>query len=121
VSSDWGGRAIEKRAKGEESNLGIDHSHGSTAEMGEEPKEQRKGGAEEETGDDGEIKGRVFATMDDVAGKSSQAEGEFPAEVEKGPEEDEDAAEKEEGAADFAEGIHEKILEEMKSRSNELR
>jgi hypothetical protein len=89
--------------------------------VGEEPEKEREAEAKNETGDDGKIKRGVFATMDDVAGKSSQAEGEFPAEVEKGPEEDEDAAEKEEGAADFAEGIHEKILEEMKSRSNELR
>ena len=89
--------------------------------MGDEPEEQREDDAEKKAGDDRKIKSRVLAAMDDVAGKSSQAEGEFPAEVEKGPEEDEDAAEKEEGAADFAEGIHEKILEEMKSRSNELR
>jgi len=84
------------------------------AEVGEEPEEKRKAEAEDEAGDDGEIKSGVFAAMNDVAGKFSQAEGEFAAEVEKSAEEDEEAAEKEEGAAKFAERVHTRIVAELR-------
>ncbi len=56
----------------------------------------------------------MFAAMDDVAGKFSQAEGQSATEVEKSPEEDEEAAEKEEAAAEFAEGIHKWIVAELR-------
>ena len=51
------------------------------AEVGEEPKEQRKAEAEDEAGDDGEIEGGVFTAVDDVAGEFTETEGEFGAEV----------------------------------------
>lgn len=60
-----------------------------SAEMGEKPEEERKGKAENETGDDGEIEGGVFAAVDDVAGETAEAEGEFAAEIEKSAKEDE--------------------------------
>jgi hypothetical protein len=53
-----------------------------TAEVGKEPEEEGKRGAENEASDDGEIERGVFAAMDDVAGEFSKAEGEFGAEVE---------------------------------------
>jgi hypothetical protein len=80
------------------------------AEMREEPEDQRKSGAEDETGDDGEIKCGVFAAMDDVAGKFSQTEREFAAEIEKCAEENKETAKKQEGAAEFAKRIHSKSL-----------
>jgi hypothetical protein len=41
----------------------------------EEPEEERERGAEYEAGDDWEMKGGVFAAMDDVARKAAKAEG----------------------------------------------
>lgn len=77
-----------------------------SAEVGEEPEEKRKGDAQNEAGDDGEIKGGVFAAVDDVAGELAKAEGEFSSEIEEGAEEDEQTAEEQESAAQFAEGVH---------------
>ena len=48
----------------------------------------------------------MFAAVDDVARKFSEAEGEFCGEVEKSADEDEKAAEEEEHTAEFAEGVH---------------
>jgi hypothetical protein len=76
--------------------------------MSEEPEEERKTEAEEETGDDREVEGGVFAAMDDVAGEAAEAQWEFSAEVQQSAEKDQESAENEEGAAEFAEGIHEK-------------
>jgi len=76
--------------------------------VGEEPDEERKGGAEKQAGDNGEVEGGVFAAVDDVAGEFSQVKGEFAAEVEKSTGEDKEAAEEQESAAEFAEGVHEK-------------
>lgn len=53
----------------------------------------------------------MFAAVDDVAGKFSEAEGEFAAEKQKSTDDDEEAAEEEERAAEFAERIHESIIE----------
>ena len=63
------------------------------AKVREEPEEEREGGAKEEAGDDGKVERGVFAAVDDVAGKFSQAEGEFSAEIEKSAEENEKTAE----------------------------
>jgi hypothetical protein len=84
--------------------------------VGEEPEDEREGGAEQEAGDDREIEGGVFAAMNDVAGKAAESEGELSTEVEKGAEEDKQGANEEEGAAEFAKGIHGK-----ESRGNEVR
>lgn len=78
--------------------------------MAEQPEKKRKNRAEDETGDDGEIKSRVFAAMDNVAGKFSQTKREFATEIEKCANENEEAAEEEEGAAEFAKRIHSKSL-----------
>jgi len=91
------------------------------AKVGEEPKEEREGGAEEEASDDGEVEGGVFTAVDDVTGESAEAEGEFSAEVEKGAGEDKEAAEEQEGATEFAEGVHQKESKrnEVKKRGND--
>jgi hypothetical protein len=68
----------------------------------DQPEEEREGGAEEETRDDGEVEGGVFAAMDDVAGEAAEAEGEFASDVKKGAE----------GAAEFAKRVHPGILPE---------
>jgi hypothetical protein len=47
---------------------------GSAAEVGEEPEEEREGDAEDEAGDDGEVKRSMLAAMDDVAGKFAEPE-----------------------------------------------
>lgn len=60
----------------------------SAAEVGEEPEEKRKNSAQNEASDDGEIERGVFAAVDDVAGQSAEAEGEFGAEVEERADDD---------------------------------
>ena len=80
--------------------------------MREEPEEQRECGAEEEAGDDGKVERGVFAAVDDVAGKFSQAERELCAKVKKSANKDEESAENEEGAAEFAKRVHPGILPE---------
>jgi hypothetical protein len=62
------------------------------AEVREEPEDERKDKAEEKASHDGEIEGGVFAAVDDVAGKSSEAEREFAAEEQKRTHDDEEAA-----------------------------
>jgi len=82
------------------------------AKVIDQPEEEREGGAEEETRDDGEVEGGVFAAMDDVAGEAAEAEGEFASDVKKGADRDEESAENEEGAAEFAKRVHPGILPE---------
>src|SRR5258708_6190590 len=79
---------------------------GAATKVGEEQEEEREGEAQSETGDDGKIKRGVFSTMDDVAGKTAEAQREFSAEVEKSAKENEKTAEEEERAAEFAERVH---------------
>jgi hypothetical protein len=74
--------------------------------MSKKPKEQGESGAEDETGDDGEMKDSMFATIDDVAGKFSQAQRQFAAEIEKNSDEGKKATEEEKRAAEFAERVH---------------
>jgi hypothetical protein len=87
-----------------------ENQRGLAAEVGEEPEKEREGEAEEEASDDGEVDGCVFAAVDDVAGKFSQAQREFAAEVEKRADDGEEAAEEEESAAEFAERLHRDII-----------
>jgi hypothetical protein len=70
--------------------------------VGEEPEEKGKNGTEKKAGDDREIKGGVFAVMEDVAGKSAKAEGEFRAEVEQCADDGEREAKQEKHAAEIA-------------------
>jgi len=85
---------------------------GLAAETREEPEEKRERGAENEASDDGKVESGVFAAMDDVARESTQAEGEFVAEIQKSAEENDEDAKEEERTAEFAQGIHVKIVEE---------
>jgi len=84
--------------------------------MCKKPEEKRKAEAEDETGDDGEIKRGVFAAMDDVAGEASETERKSRAEIQKCAKKDKDATEDEQGAAEFAERIHQKSLEQIGSK-----
>jgi|SRR5713226_6868221 hypothetical protein len=86
------------------------------AEAGDKPKEERKSGAEYQAGDDWKIEGSVFAAMDDVAGKSSQTEGELAAEVQQRAAEEEERAENEKQTAELARGIHEESVEEKRGK-----
>jgi hypothetical protein len=74
--------------------------------VGEEPEEEGEAEAQNETGGDGKIKCCVFATMDDVVGKTAEAQREFSAEVKKSAKENEETAEEEQRAAEFAERVH---------------
>ena len=74
--------------------------------MPKKPKEERKTEAEEEAGDDREVKPGAFAAVDDVAGEAAKAQREFSAEVQQSADKDQEGAENEKGAAEFAEGIH---------------
>jgi len=78
----------------------------SSAEVGEEPEKQAQADTEEQAGNDGEIKGGVFAAMDDVAREAAEAEGELGAEVENRADEDQKSAEEKERAAEFAKWVH---------------
>jgi hypothetical protein len=83
--------------------------------VGKEPEKEREDGAEEQTGDDGEVKGSVFAAMDDVARKSSKTKREFAAKVKESANEDKQSAQEEERSAEFAERVHDWILPETAS------
>jgi hypothetical protein len=80
----------------------------SAAKVRDEPEEKRNAEAEDKAGDDRKVKRGVFAAVDDVAGKSSQAEGEFFAEIEKSANDGEEAAEEKKGSSEFAGRVHEK-------------
>jgi hypothetical protein len=92
---------------GEQIKLIVSRTGGSSAKVGDEPEEERNAKAEDKAGDDREVKGGVFAAVDDIAGKFSQAEGQFFAGVEKSANEGEEAAEEKKGAAEFAKRVHE--------------
>ena len=80
--------------------------------MGEEPEEKRKAETENEASDNGEVKGGVFAAMNNVAGEAAETEREFAAEIEEGSDEDKYGSEDQESAAEITERIHEDIIEE---------
>jgi hypothetical protein len=82
-------------------------------EVREEPEEQAQAKAENEAGDDGEVKGSVFAAMNDVAGKAAEAKRKLAAEVEECAEKSQESAKQKQGSAKFAERIH---CDESKSR-----
>lgn len=54
----------------------------------------------------------MFATVDDIARESAEAEWKFSAEIEKSANENEKAAEEEKCAAEFAKSVHPEILPE---------
>jgi hypothetical protein len=54
----------------------------------------------------------VFATADDVAGQTAQAEWKFSAEIEQSANKDEKGAEEEKRATKFAKRVHPRILTE---------
>jgi hypothetical protein len=76
------------------------------AKVGEKPEENRQNDADDETSDDREVEGGVFAAVDDIAGEAAEAEWETAAEIENRAGDDGDGAEEEEGAAEFAERVH---------------
>jgi hypothetical protein len=80
--------------------------------MADEPEEKGEDEAEDEAGDDGEIKSGVLSAMNDVAGKASQAKRQLAAEEKKSADEDEETTKNQERAAEFAERLHERIVEE---------
>lgn len=83
------------------------------AEVRHEPENERKSRAEHEARDDWEINRGVFAAMNHVAGKSSQAKREFAGEIEKRTKHDEESSEKKKCAAEFAQRIHEESVENL--------
>lgn len=84
----------------------------SAAEVGEEPNEEGKSDAEDETGDDGKIERGVFAVVDDVAGKPAETKRKFAAEIKQRADDGEERSQDEKGAAEFAKRIHDNIIEE---------
>lgn len=84
----------------------------SAAEAGDQPEEEGKSGAEDHARDDWKVDCDVLTAMDDVAGKSSEAKGEFSTEEEKSPADGKQAAEEKESTAEFAKGIHKQSVEE---------
>lgn len=68
---------------------------GLAAEVGEEPEEKREGEAEDEAGDDGEVKRSMLAAMDDVSGKFAESKRQFRVEIEDGADNHQQAPEEE--------------------------
>jgi hypothetical protein len=85
--------------------------------MSHKPEEERNGGAEEKASDDREVEGGVFAAMNDIAGETAEAEGQFTAKVKKSAYNGEEAAENKESAPEFAKGVHRRILPQEANRS----
>lgn len=79
--------------------------------MRDQPQQKRKYDAEHDASHDREVKGSVFAAMNNVAGKSSQAEREFAREIKERAQDDEESADIKEGAAEIAQRIHEESVE----------
>jgi hypothetical protein len=52
----------------------------------------------------------VFATVDDIAGKAAETEGELSPEVKKSAQKNEESPENENCAAEFAKRVHSRIL-----------
>lgn len=82
------------------------------AEVGDEPKKERKHDAEEQASDDGEVESGVFALMDDVTGEFSDAEGKPVPEIEKDADQNKKRSEEDKRASEFAKRIHEVIVPE---------
>ena len=82
---------------------------GSAAEVGEEPEEEREGGAEKEAGDDREVESGVIAAMDDVAGEAAEADGEFAAEIKKSTDGGEECAGNQQNVPSSREGSMEEV------------
>ena len=53
----------------------------SAAEVVDQPQDEANADADDEAGDDREIKGAVFAAVDDVSGETSESQGKFWREV----------------------------------------
>lgn len=81
------------------------------AEVRDQPQQKRKYDAEHDASHDREVKGSVFAAMNNVAGKFSQAEREFAGEIKERAQDDEQPAEKEKRAAELAERVHVESVE----------
>ena len=84
--------------------------------MREEPEKQRKRHTKKKASDDGKVKRGVFAAMNDVAGKLSEAEGELVAEVQKSTNKNEKGSQGKKGAAEIAERVHLVILPEAANK-----
>ena len=72
------------------------------AKVGEEPEDEREDGAQEQASDNGKVKGSVFAAMDDVTRKFSQAEWELATQEKKPAKEHEQNTQEKKSAAEFA-------------------
>lgn len=88
------------------------------SKVAEKPEEDRQHKAENKAGDDRKVEGGVFATMDDIAGKFSEAEWQSATEVKKGAKNNQEPTKKQNSATEFAKGFHRGILPEwLKSPS----
>jgi len=77
-----------------------------------EPEEQGKGDAQEQARDDRKVKRGVFAAVHEVAGQSSQAEGQLVPKIKKNTNQDEEPSHEDKRPAKFAERVHKIILPE---------
>lgn len=82
------------------------YGDGLAAKMIEQPEEQREGQAEHEASDDREVEGRVLASMDNVTGKTAEAEWQAPSKIKECTNQDDQGTSNEESTAEFAHGIH---------------
>ena len=80
--------------------------------MTQEPEQERETCAEDETSDDGKVKGIVFAAMDDIPRETTETKRQFAAEIEKSADHYRKGAQNEQRAAEVAKRIHESIIEE---------
>jgi hypothetical protein len=87
--------------------------------VGEEPEKERKSDAQKKASDDGKVKSGVFAAMNDVARKLSQAEGKLAPKVQKGADKNKKYSKEKKSAAEIAERLHEVILPEAANKSSD--
>lgn len=87
-----------------------------SAEMREEPSQQREDDADQEASRDREIKGCVIAAVHDVAGETAEAERQLSTEIEQSAHAGDNDAENNQSAAEIAERFHKVIIGDTPGR-----
>ena len=78
----------------------------SSAQAGNQPKNQTKPGTQDQAGHYREVKRRVLTLVNDISGQASQSKWQFPAKEEKSTGANQQPARDQEQPAEFAKSIH---------------
>jgi len=71
-----------------------------------EPKKKRKSGAEDQAGHNREVKRGVFAAVNDISRKSSEAKGKLAAKIKQDAKNDQKCPQKEKHPPELAKRVH---------------